>query len=169
MRQGFDNLTLAEKLNKDIMIAIHKHKKETIKLQLVMMSKFRQFLTQASFETIKKQAMSVHLKKPQVVPIMRILADKYSSIGDHKQAMHYIERSDDLAKKMLCEGHKECLLNKIAKVEILLRQSDEERLEEAGKIAQSALAQAQLLFGSLNLTTNSAKMTCALALGRLEA
>lgn len=40
--------------------------------------------------------MSTNMKKLEVVPILRALAEKYSSMGDHEKALSYMGRADKL-------------------------------------------------------------------------
>jgi len=81
---------------------------------------FKQFMSVKEFEDLSKQMISTHMKKIEVVPIMRELAQKYSSLGDHDKAANYIERSDKLACNLLPSmQHEEILHNLVARVEIL--------------------------------------------------
>lgn len=124
-KSAFSNLLKAEKLNQDVLIKIHAHKKETIKLQLVKMEEFYPFLTAEQFTTLQRQVMATHMNKPEIVVILRTLAEKYSSRGNHEEALKRLDRSDQLVKKWYPnEEHIQVILNKQRRVEILLRSKD---------------------------------------------
>ena len=57
------------------------------------MHKFKQFMNEETFTDLTKSAMGTHMKKPEMVSIMRALAVKYSELGDHEKALSYMERS----------------------------------------------------------------------------
>ena len=46
---------------------IHKHRKESIKLQLTKINKFKQFMDIETFDKATRTAMSTHMKKPEVL------------------------------------------------------------------------------------------------------
>jgi len=111
---------LAESLNQNVLVKIHKNKQETIRIQMRRMKIFKQFMSVEEFTALSRQMISTHMKKVEVVPIMRELAQKYSSLGDHDKAVSYIERSDKLACDLLPSmQHEEILHNLVARVEIL--------------------------------------------------
>jgi hypothetical protein len=121
------------------------------------------------FDKLTSQAMATHMKKVEVVSIMRVKADKYSSLGDHQKALNYLKRVDDLALQLLpSQKHNQVILNKAKSVEILLRTKNNEYLEQASKCGEEAYELALALYGKLNIRTNHIMMTYALALGRLE-
>ena len=47
--------------------------------------------------------MSTHMRKVEVITIMRCLASKHSELGAHEKALNYISRGEDLASKLLGE------------------------------------------------------------------
>jgi len=111
--------------------------------------------------------MSTHRKKVEVVNIMRVKADKYSSLGDHPKALQYLKRADELAEERLpSKNHTQILLNRTKGVEILLRTKNPEYLEQATKYGKEAYELALNLYGKLNLRTNHIMQTYAVALGR---
>lgn len=61
------------------------------------MYKYKQFMDIESFDRLSSQAMSTHMKKPEVIRIMQALAMKYSDLGDNEKALHYIGRAEALA------------------------------------------------------------------------
>ena len=65
------------------------------------MQNFNQFMTVEQFDTMYKKCVGTHMRKVEIVPIMRELAQKYSTIGEHTKALQYINRSDELALKLL--------------------------------------------------------------------
>jgi Holliday junction resolvasome RuvABC ATP-dependent DNA helicase subunit len=67
-------LQLAESINQNVLVKIHKNKKETIRIQIRKMKTFKQFMTVEDFNVLSRQMISTHMKKIEVVPIMRELA-----------------------------------------------------------------------------------------------
>lgn len=133
------------------------------------MEEFSQFLTAEQFDQLTSAAMRTHMKKVECIDIMRIRADKYSSMGDHEKASNYLKRANELATKHLSSAkHRQVLLNKTKGVEILLRTKNTENLEQASVLGKEALDLAIALYGEMNLVTNHTMLTYALALGRLE-
>ncbi len=85
---------------------MHGHKKESIKIALNKMEKFKQFMDVKAFEQLQKNTMGSHREKPEVVQVMRALAIKYSDLGKHEQAMTYINRTESLSvQKLPSEQH----------------------------------------------------------------
>ena len=94
---GYQQLLKAQRLDQEILVRKHSHTKETIKVQINKMQKFKNFMDVKSFAQLSATAMGTHRQKPEVVQIMRALAIKYSDLGDHKKAMDYISRVETLA------------------------------------------------------------------------
>lgn len=51
------------------------------------MQTFKQFMTVEQFDTMYKKCVGTHMRKVEIVPIMRELAQKYSTIGEHTKAL----------------------------------------------------------------------------------
>ena len=94
---GYKQLIQAQRIDNDVLVRTHGHKKETIKVQINKMQKFKNFMDVKSFNQLSAMAMQTHMKKPEVVQIMRALAVKYSDLGDHSKAMEYVGRLETLA------------------------------------------------------------------------
>lgn len=57
IKTTFNNFLLSEKINQDVLIKKYKHTKETIRLQLKKMLKFKQFMTTESFTEVSRKVM----------------------------------------------------------------------------------------------------------------
>ena len=101
---------------------LFKHKKETIKIQLNKMHKGKDFMDVEAFEKEKKFAMQTHMKKLEVVEIMRVLANKYSDLHNFDQAFTLIERAETLSKSILSTQEHYLMLDlKLCKIETVLK------------------------------------------------
>ena len=83
---GYKQLIQAQRIDNDVLVRTHGHRKETIKVQINKMQKFKNFMDVKSFNQLS-----------EVVQIMRALAVKYSDLGDHSKAMEYVGRLETLA------------------------------------------------------------------------
>ena len=101
VKTGYAQLLEAQKLNQDILIKVHKHRKETIKLQLTKMHKFKQFMDIETFDQQTRTAMGTHMKKIEVLSVLRALASKYAERNDFQKGLSYIERAEKLSKDLL--------------------------------------------------------------------
>ena len=61
------------------------------------MTKFKQFMNLQNFDDLSRKAMRTHMKKPEVVEIMRALAVKHADSGKMDKALNYLERAFTLA------------------------------------------------------------------------
>ena len=85
-------------------------------------------MTVDQFTALTRTVMQTHMKKIEVIPTLRCLANKYSELGDHEKAQQYIDRAEKLSLELLpTPNHVETLSNKILKVELLLRQHNLEK------------------------------------------
>jgi hypothetical protein len=84
---GYSQLLEAIRLNDTILVKQHKHTKETIRLQLNKMHKFKQFMNQELFTELTSAATRSHRLKPEMISVLRALALKYSELGDYKNAL----------------------------------------------------------------------------------
>ena len=50
VKTGYQQLLQAQKLNQDVLVKLHKHRKETIDIQLTKMQKFKQFMDIETFD-----------------------------------------------------------------------------------------------------------------------
>ena len=66
-KTGFLQLQKAERLNETVMIAIHGNNKETIKIQLSKLQKFKQFMDVETFAALAEAALETHKSKPEVI------------------------------------------------------------------------------------------------------
>lgn len=80
---GYQQILLAEKLNNERLVKVHRHNKETIKLILKMITNFKTFMTVEQYTALTRKVMQTHMKKVEVIPTLRCLAGKYSEMGDH--------------------------------------------------------------------------------------
>ena len=64
--------------------------------------------------------MSTHMKKVEVLSILRALGLKYAERNDYEKGLNYIERAEKLSKELLeDQEHELVLLLNVAKVDIL--------------------------------------------------
>ena len=54
------------------------------------MTKFKQFMDLQNFDDLSRKAMRTHMKKPEVVEIMRALAVKHADSGKMDKALNYL-------------------------------------------------------------------------------
>lgn len=171
-KTGFKQWQSANLVNQNVLVRQHGHKKETIKIQLAKMYKYKQFMDIESFDRLSSLAMSTHMKKPEVIRIMQALAMKYSDLGDNDKALHYIGRAEDLATKLLpSQDHILVLQMWLAKVEILLKKlklGGEEEFKEPIIIASAAKDLAMKIFGEKTMLTNQTMLTYAMTLTKVE-
>ena len=152
-KAGYQQLLLAQRIDQDILTKKHGHKKETIRIQLNKMSKYKQFMDKANFDDLTKKAMQTHMRKPEVVQILRAVATKHSDLSEHTEAIRRIERAETLAGQLLpTKDHAQTLLVLTAKVEILLKKlrlGTEEEYEQVIAIAKSAMDMAKRIYGDV--------------------
>ena len=54
-----------------------------------------------NFDLLTKKAMSTHMRKPEVVQVLRAVALKHSDLADHEEAIRRINRAETLANELL--------------------------------------------------------------------
>ena len=54
-----------------------------------------------TFDKATRTAMSTHMKKPEVLQILRALGLKYAERNDFDRGLSYIERAEKLSKDLL--------------------------------------------------------------------
>ena len=170
-KAGYSQLQKAERLNETVMIAIHGNNRETIKIQLSKLQKFKQFMDVETFAALAEAALGTHKSKPEVIQIMRALATKSYDLGNLEKALGQISRAERLAKEILkTEQHEHYLYIWLAKVEILLKKlrasDDQADVNEPIKIAKKAVDMAKSIFGEKTIMTNQAMLTYAMTLTR---
>ena len=97
---GYQQLQKAEKLNDEVLIAQHQHEKETVRILINKVQKFKQFMDLETFQRLADSALAT-IRQPEVIQIMRALAMKYSDLGDFGKALEYIGRAEKLAEELL--------------------------------------------------------------------
>lgn len=118
----YQNFCLAEKLNTLKLIGVHKHQKETIKLQIKRLSSYKQFMTMKQQSELSAKIMSSHFKKFEVIAVLRLLAVRYSDLGDQTKVQSYLNRAEKLTQDFISNpDNMETLQNKIVRVELLLK------------------------------------------------
>jgi len=58
------------------------------------MEKFKQFMTIEEYTKLTSQAMSTHMKKPEVIKILTVVAAKYCEMGDLPKALERANRAE---------------------------------------------------------------------------
>ena len=169
-KNGYDQLKEASRLNRQVLVAKHKHQKETIRIQLNKIHKFKFFMDKKTFEENTSSAMRTHMKKPEMVSVMRALAVKYSELGEHDQALNYVERvKNKIGQFYENTENLEMLLISQNEIEILKKKNVTNDLEVNRKIVNLAKSQVDLavkLFGEKTFITNQTMLTYALALSK---
>lgn len=85
-KERYQQLLLAEQLNKDVLVKVHKHKKETIRLQVKKIKDFKNFMTSQQYQEVTKAIMASHMKKREAIPAYRQMANRYSELGDYARS-----------------------------------------------------------------------------------
>ena len=115
------------------------------------MSKYKQFMDKANFDDLTKKATSSHMRKPEIVQILRAVATKHSDMSEHTEAIRRIERAETLADQLLpTKDHVQSLLVKMTKVEIFLKKlrvGSEAEFEQVIAIAKEAMEMAKRIYG----------------------
>lgn len=136
------------------------------------MNKCKDFLDVEMFTDYSKFAMGSHMKKPEVIEILRIQAIKYSDLQDFKKALGYLERADNLTMKIL--GHREhyrVLELKLCKIETILKQQrvcSEEEYVQAINEAEQAVALSNRLYGEISMQSSQALYLYAMTLSKIK-
>ena len=66
-KTGYQQLLQAQRIDQDVLVSQHGHTKETIRIMLNKMAKFKQFMDVENFDSLTSAAMKTHIKKPEVV------------------------------------------------------------------------------------------------------
>jgi len=86
---------------------------------------------------------------------MRVLAVKYSDLGNHEKALHYINRAESLSQTLLSSLSNSRVLDLLlAKADILLKKlrfASEKECMEPIKIAEQAVQLAKQLYGDKSI------------------
>lgn len=108
-------MKLAEKLDKTILVAKHKHKKETIRIQLKKMQEFREFLTVDDFKALTQQVSSTHMKKREMAYVLKFVAAERSERGDLQEAERRVNRAETMIIENILKSDQnpECLASRL--------------------------------------------------------
>ena len=91
----------AEKLDREVLVAQHSHTKETMRIKLNKIQKFKQFMDLETFTRLTDEALAQNLRQPEMIWIYRSLSTKHSDLGDFKKALEYINRAEKIADELL--------------------------------------------------------------------
>jgi hypothetical protein len=150
-KNAFARIKQAEKLDRTVLVTKHKHKKETIRIQLTKMREFRQFLTLEDFKQLTTQATRTHMKKREMSFVLKFVAVERSERGDFQEALKRVNRAEQLSLELLkSEESPESLAARLEKVNVLLKMhkfGEDSQLKEIAQEAKSALELASKLYG----------------------
>ena len=146
--------------------------KETIRIQLNKMHKFKQFMDEELFTDLTKAASRTHLRKPEMISIMRAKALKYSELGEYEKALSCVENvKNKCANFYENPMNPELLLNMQNEIEILKKKNvveDAEVNKKIIEIAKQSMEMAVKIYGEKTFITNLTILTYALALSKCE-
>ena len=116
--------------------------------------------------------MSTHMKKVEVLSVLRALASKYAERNDFQKGLSYIERAEKLSKDLLQDqDHELVLLLAATKVDILNKQhrfGTEEQRQIILEVAKLALDQSKRMYGEDSLMTSKMMIDYGLTLMRMK-
>ena len=87
------------------------------------MQEFRQFLTVNEFKELTYQVTRTHMKSREIAFVLKFVAAERSERGDLKEALIRVTRAEALITDTILKSelNLECLINRLEKVEVLLK------------------------------------------------